>query len=229
MKNREISRGIYELSAGIVKVYLIEHEGSLTLIDTALPGTGEKILETIESLGYKRTDLKHILITHFHTDHIGSLQELKEKTGALIYVHKKEAETIGRIQNIVPAPGLFRTLMYYLFIKRSQGVPQPELPVDRTLVGGEILDFAGGLIVVPTPGHTAGHTSYLMPREGGILFTGDAASGGKTPGYPMLFSDREEAMKTLIAIGRIDFRSAYFSHGKSIESKAPQEFRKVFG
>ncbi|MBB6481553.1 MBL fold metallo-hydrolase [Spirochaeta isovalerica] len=229
MKHREISKGVYALETGFVRVFLLEHEGVLTLIDTGIPGMGEKILSAIESLGYDRKALKHILITHFHMDHIGSLEEIKSRTGALVYVHKDEAATIGTVPATEAAPGIAKKLMFELLIKKSRQTPQPSVPVDVTLEGGEILDFAGGLQVIATPGHSPGHTSYFLSREGGILFVGDAASGGRLPGYPMLFNKKETAIRSLALIGNMNFEKAYFSHGKPIESGAPGKFRKAFG
>ncbi|MBN2657628.1 MAG: hypothetical protein JXR86_11260 [Spirochaetales bacterium] len=54
MKHTELSKGVFELTTGFVRVYLLEHEGTLTMIDTGIPGMGEKILSTIESTGYER-------------------------------------------------------------------------------------------------------------------------------------------------------------------------------
>lgn len=228
MKHREICPGVWELSAGIVKVYLISRKEELTLIDTGLPGWSEKILESIDSLGLDRSHLKHILITHFHNDHIGSLEKLKEITGATVYAHRNEAATIGTFQHAVSTPGLLHRLVFNLMIKGSMGKPQPWLPVDEVFDGGEVLDFAGGLKVISTPGHTKGHTSYLLPRNGGILFVGDAASGGNKPGYPMLFSDEKEALKTMALLGSLDYETACFSHGKTIVKNAPALFRQAF-
>ena len=47
---------------------------------------------------------------------------------------------------------------------------------DRALNDGDVLDFAGGLEVIHTPGHTAGHVSLLWKRDRGLLITGDAAA-----------------------------------------------------
>lgn len=228
MKVREIDPQVYELSQGMVKVFaLINHE-VVTLIDTGLSGQEEKILQAIEQIGYSADQVKHILITHFHSDHIGGLPVLKELTGATVYAHRKEVESLREEQNLVGAPGLRNRIIFNLFIKNAKGEDSAEVPVDVELTGGEVLDFAGKLEVVNTPGHSPGHTSYLYPGHGGILFVGDAATGGRKPSYPVLFTNEREAMKTLAMIGAMDFKKACFSHGRTIEFGAPERFRESF-
>ena len=203
-------------------------EKGLTLIDAGTPGKALQIIEVIEQLGFKAGDLNHILLTHFHMDHIGSLEDLIEKTGAKVYAHTIEAQVAGQIRPSVAAPGFLNKLIFHLFIKRSVNEVQTGAPVDVMLTGGEILDFANGLEVIHTPGHTLGHTSYLIHEEGGILILGDAASGGKKPGYPILFENKFQAMKTLQMIGNMNFQKACFSHGRTIDSNAPARFKSAF-
>ena len=62
-------------------VYLLV-DRKLVLIDTGPPGSAEVILEFIASLGRRPEELSHILITHGHADHIGSLWQLRARTGA---------------------------------------------------------------------------------------------------------------------------------------------------
>lgn len=228
MKSAKICENLYELSSRFVKLYLIEWKGELTLIDTAIPGKGEEILGTIEKLGFEPEDLKHILITHLHEDHAGSLDYLREKTGATVSIHRKEMEGLKSIPHLVSAPGLMNRIIFNLFIKGAVRENRKEYHVDVLLEGGETLDYAGGLRVIATPGHSPGHTSYLYPGDGGVLIVGDAASGGRKPGYPVLFSDEREAFKTLAAIGSMNFNKACFSHGKRIDSDGPARFREAF-
>ncbi|MFD1734272.1 MBL fold metallo-hydrolase [Deinococcus malanensis] len=79
--------GLHQLSLGIVNVFLLEHDSSLVLIDTGVAGSEDVILNAVRTLGHTPTDVHHIIVTHFHPDHSGSLAALKVVTGARVYMH----------------------------------------------------------------------------------------------------------------------------------------------
>ena len=219
--------GLYELSFGMVSAFLIQSDEGFTLIDTGLPGNSEKILESIRSLGGTPDSLQHILITQLHSDHVGNLAELKKKTGAKIYAHREEAAAIADgliMRQAEAAPGLGNKLIFSLFVGRETGKRIEGTDVDVKLEDKQTLDMAGGIHTVYTPGHTIGHCSFLWKEHGGVLFVGDAASGGKRPGYPVLFEDRDQGEKSLSKIGQLEFDKAFFAHGKPILTHASRAF-----
>lgn len=65
---------------GQVNSHLLETADGLVLIDTGYPGNGETIVAAIHSLGHDPQKLRHIVVTHCHEDHAGSLAELKRLT-----------------------------------------------------------------------------------------------------------------------------------------------------
>jgi len=128
------------------------------------PGdNGETILGILQE---EQLTLTAILNTHGHFDHIGANRLLKEKTGAPILIHEKDAP-------LLPAAGEHARLF------GMAGTPSPE--ADRFVRDGEALTF-GELTfeVYHTPGHSEGGVCY---RTGNHLFTGDtlfAASIGRS-------------------------------------------------
>ena len=115
-----------------------------------------QILKSVRSLGL---DIKFIVLTHGHIDHVGAVKEVKEATGAEVCVHTDDAKSIsgqeGRLISM-PVSGL--------------SYPAPSSP-GRLLKGGDSIDL-GDLHfgVLHTPGHTPGGICLL---GNGVLFTGD--------------------------------------------------------
>jgi len=232
MKLIQRSEHLFEVPMGFVKAFLIRGNNELALIDTGVPGMEMSIIKAIDDAGLDSSVLKHILITHLHFDHVGSLFKLKELTGARVYIHEDEAEAVERgiiMRTCTPAPTLVSRIAVPLISSAKRQEKRIEgTRADKLLHDDDRLDIAGGIRVVHTPGHTIGHVSYLIENEDGILITGDAASGGRNPGYPMLFEDKETGLKSLHRLGELNFTRAYFSHGKGIIEDPAGKFKKRF-
>lgn len=115
------------------------------------PGAeADEILKSVKELGI---DIKLIVLTHGHIDHIDALKQVKEATRAEAAIHADDVPLLQR-----KSPGL---------IFGSSPAPPP----DRLLKGGDSLDFSGGhFLVLHTPGHSAG-SICLMGH--GVVFSGD--------------------------------------------------------
>jgi len=66
----------------------------LTLVDTGMPGEEENVLRNIKRIGRKPEELNHILITHAHMDHMGSLAAIKKMSGAKVIAGREEIDYI---------------------------------------------------------------------------------------------------------------------------------------
>lgn len=76
------------------RAYLLEDEDGLTLIDTSIGSAGDKILSQLKAAGHQAQDVKRIVITHAHPDHIGGLEVVQKATGAEIRCHELEKPVI---------------------------------------------------------------------------------------------------------------------------------------
>ncbi len=229
IKLTQKSEMIYELKMGYVNSYLIDGGDELILIDTGTPRLGQHILNAIDTAGLGSSKLKHIIITHLHQDHTGSLSELKELTGAAVYAHKEEASALEEgqyIRSFKAHPKFPLNIIVPLLAGKGIDKRQTGTRVDVLLENGETLDLAGGIRIVWTPGHTAGHICLLLEKEK-ILIAGDAARGGKSPSYPILYEDMARAMESLEEIKTLDFTTAYFAHGREIDKKDFISFRNT--
>jgi len=167
--------GLYRIGMGYVSAYLIAQD-DVTVIDTGLPKHREIILRAASQAGRKPDEVRHIILTHHHADHTGSLAEVMAATSARAYIHPLDA-TIVRGEK--PAPGPNRDILAGRVLgplmARITPTLQPIADLQETNDGEEV-PAAGGLKAIHTPGHTAGHLSFLWPQNGGVLFAGDAVS-----------------------------------------------------
>lgn len=215
---------------GYVNAYLVEGD-DLTLVDAGLPGQTKAFLQAIRDAGRRPDDLKHIAITHHHTDHAGSLAKVVSRTpGAKVYVHPLDAPVVTG-EKPVPGPSATGVLARVLgpLVIRMQPERLEHVDVHGMVEDGEEIPAAGGMRAIHTPGHTAGHVSYLWPANGGVLFAGDAAGNmfGRI-GTPlgMFTEDMAQARASIRKIAELEFDAACFGHGDVLRGKANAAFRR---
>jgi glyoxylase-like metal-dependent hydrolase (beta-lactamase superfamily II) len=94
---------------------------------------------------------------------------------------------------------------------------------------GDIVPVGGGVQVIATPGHTAGHVSYFVPGHGGVLFAGDAAGHlfGRIGKPALIFTeDMPQAKESMRKLAALEFETACFGHGTVLKGRASIEFRQ---
>ena len=223
--------GFYIVPLGFVNVFLLDTGSGLVLFDAGVSGSAKRILQAVSELGHAPSDLRAVLITHLHQDHVGGLGEIKRATGATVYMHALDAQAYQNQQimrTIQPGPGLLSGLIVRAISRSSPAINPDTVPVDVELQGGEVLAEAGGVRAIHTPGHTAGHLVYHLPQYGGILIGGDIASNMFTLSYSILYEDLNQARRALAELPALGFEIACFSHGGTIRRKAAQQFAQKF-
>ncbi len=139
------------------------------LIDTGFVGERGQIRRALHRLGLGPHDVRAILLTHGHLDHVGNLAWAKAWTGAPIYAHPAEQ---AHIDGNYPYTGVARVCGWLeragRFVLRN-GAPAN---IDVAIVDGDELPFWGGLRVVHLPGHTLGHCGFFSAPHS-VLFCGD--------------------------------------------------------
>jgi glyoxylase-like metal-dependent hydrolase (beta-lactamase superfamily II) len=231
MSHRAIAPGLYELRLGQVNAHLIDDDDEgLTLIDTGYPVSADMILGAIRELGHSPKDLRHIIVTHCHEDHAGSLAELKRLTPARSYMHPIDAAMTRQGRSLRPlsaGPGLLNRLIYKLIVRKAQASIEPA-EVDQEVADGEVLPIAGGLRVIHAPGHCAGQIALHWPRHGGVLFAADTCASMFGLAMSPAYEDLELGRPTLARLAGEEFAIATFGHGKPITGGAAAKFRRKF-
>jgi glyoxylase-like metal-dependent hydrolase (beta-lactamase superfamily II) len=194
------------------RVYLLEDEDGLTIVDTSINSAGNKIIAQLKEAGHKPEDVKRILITHAHPDHVGGLPIVKAETGAEVWSHELEKPVIQGEMPIARPEGGMR-------------VPEtrfPMIPVARTLQDKDHLPILGGLQVIFTPGHAPGHISFWQ-EERRLLITGDVIFyllNRMTQPLRMLTPDPKENRRSIKKLYDLQPESLLFGHGVPIVGNA---------
>ncbi len=137
-----------------VNAYLVREEDGFTLIDTTTSGATDDLLSAAEEGG---AEIRRLVLTHGHGDHVGSLDALKQRLGDALPVSMSELDArIHAGEEVVEGklPGMW---------------PKLETTPDVRLAAG---DRVGSLEVVASPGHTPGHIAFLDTRDR-TLIAGD--------------------------------------------------------
>lgn len=229
---KEILKHIYWLKLGSVNAYLIDH-GDLTLIDTGNEGNATKIIEAIKgTLGKSISQLKHIIVTHHHPDHAGSLAALQNASGAEVYMHPIDAELVEKgipfRNSLTASPGVMNWLMYK-FIINSAPRTIPASKVHHLINDGDFLSIGAGFEVIHVPGHSKGQIALLYKAQGGVLFATDTAANFMGLSLMPLYEDVAQAKRDLKRLCELDFEVAALGHGAPIVKEASIQFLQKFG
>jgi glyoxylase-like metal-dependent hydrolase (beta-lactamase superfamily II) len=191
---------------------LVDDDGTVTLVDVGLRRAYRRIRAGLDTIGVKPDDVRRIVVTHAHRDHVGSLARVVAQTGADVAVHEREAPYLrdGR----APRNARGRTGRI------------PVVTVAEQFLDGSVLPVAGGLRVVHTPGHTPGHVS-LLHEPTGVLITGDALFNLRDIRYSIGWActDPELSRKSADVLGDLDFDLVAFMHGAEIRTGAREAVR----
>ena len=226
---QQISSNIYQVSLGAVNTFIIEDNG-LTLIDTGNVNSADKIFAAIKKGGKDPNDIKRIILTHCHPDHSGSAAEIKRRLNIPVFAHNEDAllmeKGIGTRKPMYLSPGFINLIVYSLFIKKAPDTIEA-LKTDELLKDNDVIPVAGGLEVIHTPGHCAGHIALLVKNEG-VLIAGDVCAHAAGLGISTINEDTDLSIKSILKAASFSFDKAVFGHGGQLKNDANKKMNKKF-
>ncbi|WP_323960890.1 MBL fold metallo-hydrolase [Arthrobacter sp. JZ12] len=176
---RGVADRIHLLQHAYVNVYLIEDADGITLIDSGVPPMWKMLLGALRELNRPLSDVKGLIITHPHFDHMGFAARAQKELGLPVLVHEADSfiarhpyryshektRTFYPMRHPGALPVLGALWATGLGIKGIEQF-QPLLP-------GPVNFLPGRPHVIHTPGHTDGHCVLHFPDRGAVV-TGDA-------------------------------------------------------
>ncbi|QCU76960.1 MBL fold metallo-hydrolase [Citricoccus sp. SGAir0253] len=180
MFTQNVAPGVHLIEHAHVNCYLLEDDDGLTLVDAGLPAVWRELGEAIRTLGRTPRDLKALVLTHAHFDHVGVARRLVRTLGIPVYAHRLEyrlaahpyryahenPRAVYPIQHPRAVPVLGSMLAAGAFAVRGVQATEPLEP-------GATVPVPGRPRVVASPGHTEGHCALHLP-ERDVLLSGDA-------------------------------------------------------
>jgi glyoxylase-like metal-dependent hydrolase (beta-lactamase superfamily II) len=199
-------------------IYTVRSEGVI-LIDGGDPNKIGNLKRGLERASIKPEEIKLILLTHGHWDHIGSAKDIQILSAAKILLHQKDMHFLNEIHPSQP-PGftLWGKVIIEGLTRYTSNMHIPTFEVDIVAGDDEIslTDYGIPGKVVYTPGHSWGSVSVLL--DAGQVFVGDLAMNmfpmRLSPGLP-IFGDNiqtiKESWQKLLDMGA---KTVYPAHGK---------------
>lgn len=225
----------------LVNWTVVTDESGVLLIDAGYPGHRDEVVGSVRQLGFEPEDVRAILLTHAHVDHLGSAIWFAKTRGTPVYTHAAEVGHAQRryLEQVSPVDVLSRAwqpryLAWTLALVRKGGLTHEGIPTAMAIDEDIAATLPGAPTAIPSPGHTGGHCSYLVD---GVLVAGDALITGhplSTRSGPQLLPtifnhDQDGCLRSLAALGMLDTEVLVPGHGPlwrgSIRSAAEQAGR----
>jgi glyoxylase-like metal-dependent hydrolase (beta-lactamase superfamily II) len=214
---------IYPIKLGVARCYLLQGDG-IIMIDGGAPNQAKCFLKALERLSIQPRDLRLLVLTHGHWDHIGSAKDIKEITGAKIAMHKREKDWLEKSLKPLP-PGV--TLWGKIFTK-ILAMFMPFVHISATnvdiILGDEefsLAEFGIAGKVISTPGHSPGSVSIVL--DTGDAFVGDLAMNAfpmrLSPGLPIFAEDLQKVKDSWKLILDYGVKMIYPAHGNPFSAE----------
>jgi glyoxylase-like metal-dependent hydrolase (beta-lactamase superfamily II) len=216
-----------------VHAYLLAQDRELALFDTGLnmPGSYETLEKDLASIGFNINDIRHIFLTHAHTDHCSMAGILQKKTTAKIYLstaafqeyqhYRKADSAVSQARQFYSRHGMSSHEIDAVIeeYEDMRGIIT-EFNADDYLQNNEVREFGDWKFeVIFTPGHATGHVCFFFRKEG-IMLAGDHILPYIAPSLsPNIFDDNFRPVQTYLdslqVIEQLPLTTIHPGHGNS--------------
>ncbi|MDV3129451.1 MBL fold metallo-hydrolase [Mycobacterium sp. 21AC1] len=220
-----ITDRVHFAQTDLVNWTLVTDDDGVILIDAGFPGQRDEVLGSVRRLGFGIDDIRAVLLTHAHIDHLGTAIWFAKNHGTPVFCHTDEVAHAKRdyLEQAAPADVIRhiwqpRWLRWSATITAKGGMNHAGIPTAQELTTEIATGLPGNPVAVPTPGHTGGHCSFLVD---GVLVSGDALVTGHPVSrqsgpqlLPALFNhDDDSCVRSLDVLGLVDTEVMLPGHG----------------
>ena len=219
----QLAPGLHRLGDGVANVYLVAEGGEVTIIDAGMPGYWGDLPAELAAMGRSLDDVRALVLTHGHSDHIGFAERARRDRQWPVSVHELDAALArGEVPNPAKGGGPIKIgalLSFLWFGLRHGALRTPNLKEVATFGDGATLDVPGSPRVILVPGHTPGSAALHVPAHD-ALFVGDAlatravTTGATGPMIAPFTADAEEARRSLARLRDIEAHWLLPGHGQ---------------
>ena len=204
---------IQRLKFSYANCYLLSGEGGSILIDTCNYKNGPGIMKRIEG-----KNVKLILLTHGHFDHVSSAKYLAKSLNVPIAMSEKDLQIIGNgTASVLHGDTLLGRIMSFfsqgVLKKATYSVIEPDILLEE---GQDLSEYGVNAKIVSLPGHTKGSIGVLT--DDGEIVVGDAMFNMMRHTRPRFFEDKETMDKSIEKIKKSGAKTIYVGHGKPIKN-----------
>ncbi len=230
----EITSGIHRVGgSSIVNSYLVEEGGEVTIVDAGVAGQWRGLASELAAMGRTLDDVRAIVLTHGHSDHIGFAERARRERGWPVSVHEADAALArGEIPN--PAKngpvrvGPMLSFLWWTLLRG--GLRTTHLGEVSTFGDGATLDVPGSPRVILAPGHTPGSAALHFAQHDALL-AGDAlctlavTTGARGPRIAPFAADAEQARDSLARLSGVPARLVLPGHGDPFDGGVDEAIR----
>jgi glyoxylase-like metal-dependent hydrolase (beta-lactamase superfamily II) len=228
MLQSHVAEGVHRIEDAFTNWYLVEDDGGVTVVDAGVPSSWESFLEALGALGRRREEVRAVVLTHAHFDHVGFAERARSELGVPVYVHENDAPLTmhpWRYDHERPRSVYFATQLKALPIVgallRNRAFWPPRIKEIVRYGDDGTLPVPGSPRIVPTPGHTIGHCAlHLADRD--AVIAGDAfvmldpntARRGPRLVARAATADTDRNLRSLDALAATGARTVLTGHGE---------------
>ena len=226
---RDIAPGVHRVEDAYTNWFLVEGDDKeLTVVDAGVRASWASLGRALGVLGRKHDDIRAVVLTHAHFDHIGFAERARRELGVEVWVHEddvpltKHPLQYSHERSRLPYLAKPRAIPIVLSLLRAGAFwPTPIATVRRfTPADSGILPLSGGVKIIPCQGHTLGHCGFHL-TERDVLIAGDAivtldpytGTSGPRIVAGAATADVDRALASLDALGETNASTVATGHG----------------
>jgi glyoxylase-like metal-dependent hydrolase (beta-lactamase superfamily II) len=241
----KIERGaapdIHRIEDASVNWYLVEAESGLTIVDAGVPRSWDSLQRVLGEIGRDASEIRALVLTHAHFDHVGFAERARTELGVPVYVHENDLPLARkplqytherpRSRYLLTKPGGLPHVLGFLAARAFWPPPVK----DPQPYSGDELDVPGSPRVIFTPGHTVGHCALHFPDRDAVI-AGDAIvmldpyTGAEGPRIVAgaATADSEWALRSLDALAAVEAGTVLTGHGEPWRGGTAEAVRQAW-